>query len=315
MPDLSLSDPSLHEKLDQISRDLAYLAERQRRVEEFITEMQPIAREVMGVATTRLADLETRGYFRFGDAALSVADRVVAQTDAAALDALVDNVGVLLETVRALTDPALLRIAVEAGDVVHRRDELEPLGVIGMVRAAGDPEVQRGLAVLMELTRHLGRAADTLHGRRAPAPPRAVAPVSGAPPRPAPGKANTPGTASSGRYARSKATAPAAVGGGAETEVGGVRWAADGSLADPAQWTPDIAEAIAAASGVSLTEEHQRLIRFAREEWTRTGQSPNIRRMTTGAQITTKEIYTLFPKAPGRTISRIAGIPKPAGCI
>jgi hypothetical protein len=181
MPDLSLSDPSLHEKLDQISRDLAYLAERQRRVEEFITEMQPIAREVMGVATTRLADLETRGYFRFGDAALSVADRVVAQTDAAALDALVDNVGVLLETVRALTDPALLRIAVEAGDVVHRRDELEPLGVIGMVRAAGDPEVQRGLAVLMELTRHLGRAADTLHGRRAPAAPRAVATPSGAP--------------------------------------------------------------------------------------------------------------------------------------
>jgi tRNA 2-thiouridine synthesizing protein E len=140
-------------------------------------------------------------------------------------------------------------------------------------------------------------------------------PARSVPDAPAAGKASTPGTASSGRYARAKATAPAAGGGGAETEVGGVRWAADGSLADPAQWTPEIAEAIAAASGVSLTEEHQRLIRFAREEWTRTGQSPNIRRMTTGAQITTKEIYTLFPKAPGRTISRIAGIPKPAGCI
>jgi sulfur relay (sulfurtransferase) DsrC/TusE family protein len=31
--------------------------------------------------------------------------------------------------------------------------------------------------------------------------------------------------------------------------------------------------------------------------------------------VTTKELYVLFPRAPGRTIASIAGLPKPAGCL
>jgi sulfur relay (sulfurtransferase) DsrC/TusE family protein len=37
--------------------------------------------------------------------------------------------------------------------------------------------------------------------------------------------------------------------------------------------------------------------------------------LTQIASVTTKDIYALFPKAPGRTIAKIAGLPKPAGCL
>ncbi|MDX2014742.1 MAG: TusE/DsrC/DsvC family sulfur relay protein [Myxococcaceae bacterium] len=43
--------------------------------------------------------------------------------------------------------------------------------------------------------------------------------------------------------------------------------------------------------------------------------SPNIRRITQGTTLTTKDVYALFPKAPARTVSKIAGLPKPAGCL
>jgi sulfur relay (sulfurtransferase) DsrC/TusE family protein len=33
------------------------------------------------------------------------------------------------------------------------------------------------------------------------------------------------------------------------------------------------------------------------------------------ASVATKDLYALFPKAPGRTIAKIAGLPKPAGCL
>ena len=57
------------------------------------------------------------------------------------------------------------------------------------------------------------------------------------------------------------------------------------------------------------------VIRFARLEYLSQSASPNIRRLTSGTGLTTREIYALFPKAPGRSIARVAGIPKPAGCI
>jgi tRNA 2-thiouridine synthesizing protein E len=95
----------------------------------------------------------------------------------------------------------------------------------------------------------------------------------------------------------------------------GVGFTAEGHLADPAAWTRALAENIAAAQAVDLGAEHWRVVEFARAEFEKTGASPNVRRITQGAAITTKDLYALFPRAPARTVARIAGIPKPAGCI
>ena len=40
-----------------------------------------------------------------------------------------------------------------------------------------------------------------------------------------------------------------------------------------------------------------------------------MRRITKNAGVSRKELYQLFPKAPAKTAARIAGIPKPRGCI
>ena len=53
----------------------------------------------------------------------------------------------------------------------------------------------------------------------------------------------------------------------------------------------------------------------ARADFAATGSSPNIRRLTQVAGVSTKDLYVLFPRAPGRTIAKIAGLPKPAGCL
>ena len=44
-------------------------------------------------------------------------------------------------------------------------------------------------------------------------------------------------------------------------------------------------------------------------------QQANIRRITTGSGIPTKELYSLFPRAPAKTVARLAGVHKPVGCI
>jgi hypothetical protein len=70
--------------------------------------------------------------------------------------------------------------------------------------------------------------------------------------------------------------------------------------------------AIAAAGAWPRPTPTGRSSTFARADF-EDRVSPNIRRITQAPGVTTKDIYALFPKAPGAHIAKIAGLPKPAG--
>jgi len=97
--------------------------------------------------------------------------------------------------------------------------------------------------------------------------------------------------------------------------IDGIAFGADGHMVDAAAWTPTLGAALATAQGVTLTPAHQAVLDAARADFATTGASPNIRRLTQVAGVTTRDLYTLFPKAPARTICKVAGLPKPAGCL
>ncbi|MDH5759420.1 MAG: TusE/DsrC/DsvC family sulfur relay protein [Gemmatimonadota bacterium] len=91
---------------------------------------------------------------------------------------------------------------------------------------------------------------------------------------------------------------------------------AEGFLVNADQWTPEIAEEIARRSGIEpLTDRHWTVIDFCRKDAADQGTPPTIRRITKNTDVSTKEIYQLFPKGPGILASRIAGLTKPKGCI
>jgi tRNA 2-thiouridine synthesizing protein E len=95
-----------------------------------------------------------------------------------------------------------------------------------------------------------------------------------------------------------------------------VRLDEQGFLAQATEWTPEIAEAIAAEVGLTLTAEHWKVIQACRDDAARNGgESPGLRRITQVTGVTTKDLYRLFPKGPGKLAARIAGLPKPKACL
>ncbi|RME90266.1 MAG: TusE/DsrC/DsvC family sulfur relay protein [Candidatus Hydrogenedentota bacterium] len=89
----------------------------------------------------------------------------------------------------------------------------------------------------------------------------------------------------------------------------------EGFLVNPDDWTEDIAKEIAKQEGIELTDRHWDVIRFMREDYKKNGTSATIRHITKHSDITTKELYQLFPKGPAKLAAKIAGVPKPVGCI
>lgn len=96
---------------------------------------------------------------------------------------------------------------------------------------------------------------------------------------------------------------------------GPIRLDAEGYLANASQWTPDVANALAREVGVDLSPEHWKVIEASRKDYETQRQSPGLRRITQLTGVSMKDLYRLFPKAPGKICARIAGLPKPKSCL
>ena len=89
----------------------------------------------------------------------------------------------------------------------------------------------------------------------------------------------------------------------------------EGYLTDMSQWDESIAAAIAEEEGVPpLTDAHKKVIAYLREQQA-AGAALTIRSLGKSGVVTIKELYALFPGGPLKKASKIAGIPKPVGCV
>ncbi len=334
-------------KLDQMAAQLAYVTARQRATEDMITELVPVAKEALNTAIARFAVFEQKGYFAFAQSMLGVGQRIVEGFTPRDVDQLGDAIVSILDSVRVFTQPDMLRMAADASAAMNEGDKLKPLGMFGMVRATKDEDVQKGMAIMFEMLRRVGRGVSAMadkheatadrnaklaqllgprRGKKALGIERALPPAAAAKASKSAAKARTEhvaAAATGAAAATSASTASAAAASGCSTAkpavagevIDGIMYSADGHLVDATAWTPHLGETLAAVQGLTLTAAHWSVLEAARAEFASTQQSPNIRRLTQVTGLSTKDLYVLFPKAPGRTIAKVAGLPKPAGCL
>ena len=90
----------------------------------------------------------------------------------------------------------------------------------------------------------------------------------------------------------------------------------EGFFLHPEQWSEGMAPELARREGIDeLTGRHWQVIRFMRAEYLAKGTGPSVRVLGKTSGVSIKELYQLFPKGPAKIAAKIAGIPKPRGCI
>ena len=89
----------------------------------------------------------------------------------------------------------------------------------------------------------------------------------------------------------------------------------DGFMTVASEWTEELAAALAEKEGIALTDAHWNVINFCRETAEDSGAAPTLRQITSGAGVTTKDLFKLFPKGPAKKVAKISGLGKPEGCV
>lgn len=99
--------------------------------------------------------------------------------------------------------------------------------------------------------------------------------------------------------------------GGVEIEID-----EDGFIQEPGKWSKDVAEDLAKTENAyPLGEEAWKVVDYLRNYFTEYEIAPPIRMLTRQTGFDLKYIYQLFPSGPAKGACKIAGLPKPTGCV
>lgn len=104
---------------------------------------------------------------------------------------------------------------------------------------------------------------------------------------------------------------PKALLGGMEIEVD-----EDGFIQEPEKWNEAVAEDLAKTENAyPMTPDHWKAVYYLRNYYLQYGIAPPIRMFTKETGFSLKYIYQLFPSGPAKGACKVAGLPKPTGCV
>jgi uncharacterized protein YjgD (DUF1641 family) len=125
---------------------------------ELFADMMPLTEHAMDVATESLVSLDQKGYFAFAKSGVHVVDRIVTGFTEEDVEALGDNIVLILETIKEMTQPDVMAALYHMIEAVQRQQRYveqepeKPPSLFQLARRLRNPEIRRGM----------GRALNTL---------------------------------------------------------------------------------------------------------------------------------------------------------
>ncbi len=154
----------LAKRLARNTRNLNDMLDTLESAQDFIRDAAPLTKDMMTEATTQLGELERKGYFGFARQGLYVMDQIVTSFNEDDVKQLGDNVVLILNTVKALTQPEMMTMLNNLTQGFHDAEseaqagQLD-IGMFGLLKQMRDPEVRRGLAITLETLRRVSAQA------------------------------------------------------------------------------------------------------------------------------------------------------------
>ena len=156
-------EPDVLERLDAMSLQLeALVAEAEQRrgmrdsLAELTGDLSPITRQVMANATNALVVADERGYVGFARSGLGVVDRIVTGFSTEDVEALGDNIVLILETLKEMTQPEVMGMLRSSLHQVGADASTSPPSLFSLARRLREPGVRRGLDRLLVLLEGFG---------------------------------------------------------------------------------------------------------------------------------------------------------------
>jgi tRNA 2-thiouridine synthesizing protein E len=90
----------------------------------------------------------------------------------------------------------------------------------------------------------------------------------------------------------------------------------DGFLQNTELWDQAVAQYFADGAEIGkLTDDHWKVVHMIRNYYLQFGVAPMVRKVLKDTGFDTKQIFQLFPGGLAKDACKVAGLPKPTGCV
>ena len=136
--------------------------EMMESVNDLAKDVSPILHQMGLDGIHMMNEFEQKGYFEFMKETMNIFDNVVTHFSAEDVKLLADNVVTILETVKNLTQPDMLK-AINSGLIVYKSIEIEDVEEYSMwkaIRAMNSKEMKRGIGFMITFLQNIAKETE-----------------------------------------------------------------------------------------------------------------------------------------------------------
>lgn len=147
----------LLKRLLRNGRNIEAMLDQLESIMDLMQTIGPLSDQAFGKAVDILQQAEHKGYFAFARGGMKIADNIVTSFTEEDVQALGDNVVLILNVVKEMTQPQIMSFVKNTVATVET-EVAKPIdtSLIALLRQMNDPAVRRGLMLTMRVLRVIG---------------------------------------------------------------------------------------------------------------------------------------------------------------
>lgn len=136
----------LFKRLMRNTRNLEEMLDQMESLAELGRDISPLTQDAFLTLMQRLNEMEQKGYFGFMREGAAILDRVVAEYSEEDVHQLGENIVLILNTVKEMTQPELMTMLQNTAHAMREEAPLADVSMVSILRQLNDPAVKRGLS-------------------------------------------------------------------------------------------------------------------------------------------------------------------------
>jgi uncharacterized protein YjgD (DUF1641 family) len=144
----------LFKRLLRNTRNLEQMLDQLESFMALWQDVNPLSQDAFLALMNRLNELEQKGYFAFWQGGLDIVDRVVTSFSEEDVRQLGENIVLILQTVKEMTQPEIMTMLRQTATIV-REEEPVHTSLLSILRQLNDPAVRKGLAKTLQVLKSM----------------------------------------------------------------------------------------------------------------------------------------------------------------
>ncbi len=147
----------LLKKLVRNVNNLTAAFEQMESARDFIADFSTITKDLFDNTMFKLEELENKGYFEFIIKSQKITDKCVSSFSNLEIDNTIESIPTIIKLANKLTDPETMGALEKVLTVVDKIDfdTTEKFSTFKLLKKANDPEVKKGIGVLLKMFKEI----------------------------------------------------------------------------------------------------------------------------------------------------------------